>query len=181
MPVCGAVQAYGNIRALGILADAYRLLLFTFLPNLFVCDFDVLAFTADRFMKLHVILMESDMARGGFNLGTMSVDALLRLRDDIGAMLSQKGQELKQQLQRLEGGAFSRGRGAAARAHPRKGVKVAPKYRGPHGETWAGRGATPKWLTALVKEGHKPEEFLIDGAGSSRRGGAKRGGRKRRA
>ena len=45
-----------------------------------------------------------------------------------------------------------------------KGVKVAPKYRGPGGETWAGRGATPRWLSALIKEGHSLEEFRI-GAG----------------
>ncbi len=42
-----------------------------------------------------------------------------------------------------------------------KGVKVPPKYRGPGGETWAGRGATPRWLAALIKEGHSIEEFLI--------------------
>ena len=42
-----------------------------------------------------------------------------------------------------------------------KGVKVPPKYRGPGGETWAGRGATPRWLAALLKEGHSVEEFLI--------------------
>jgi hypothetical protein len=43
-------------------------------------------------------------------------------------------------------------------------VTVPPKYRGPGGETWAGRGATPRWLKALVKEGRPVEEFLI-GAG----------------
>jgi DNA-binding protein H-NS len=48
-----------------------------------------------------------------------------------------------------------------------KGVKIAPKYRGPGGETWAGRGATPRWLSALLKEGHSIEEFLI---GASRKG-----------
>jgi|SRR5215470_196127 len=120
------------------------------------------------------------MAKAAFNLGSMTVDALLRLREDIGTMLSQKGQELKLQLQRLEGGAYpSRGRGAT-RSHPRKGVKVAPKYRGPDGETWAGRGATPKWLAALMKDGHKPDEFLIvKGAGSAKRAGAKRGRRRK--
>lgn len=49
-----------------------------------------------------------------------------------------------------------------------KGVKVPPKYRGPGGETWAGRGATPRWLAALIKEGHSIEEFLI-GAGRKAR------------
>jgi DNA-binding protein H-NS len=42
------------------------------------------------------------------------------------------------------------------------GRKVAPKYRGPAGETWAGRGARPRWLVAAVKEGKKLENFLID-------------------
>ena len=48
-----------------------------------------------------------------------------------------------------------------------KGVKVPPKYRGPGGETWAGRGATPRWLSAVLKEGHSIEEFLI---GARRKG-----------
>lgn len=118
------------------------------------------------------------MAKGSFNLASMTVDALLRLRDDIGVMLSQKSQDLKKQLERLEGGGWgSRGRGAAGRSHPRKGMKVAPKYRSPDGETWAGRGATPKWLVALTKEGHKPEEFLI---ARSAKSAAKRGGGRRR-
>ena len=43
-----------------------------------------------------------------------------------------------------------------------KGRKVAPKYRGPDGETWAGRGATPRWLKAAIKEGKKAEDFLIE-------------------
>lgn len=32
---------------------------------------------------------------------------------------------------------------------------VAPKYRGPNGETWSGRGRQPRWL------GDDPKEFLI--------------------
>jgi DNA-binding protein H-NS len=126
------------------------------------------------------------MAKAAFNLGNMSVDALLRLRDDIGTMLSQKGQELKKQLLRLEGGGWGAGRAraSATRSHPRKGIKVAPKYRGPGGETWAGRGATPKWLTALMKEGRKAEEFLIarpaKAAASRKRSAAKKSGRKRK-
>src|SRR5262249_60357662 len=51
-----------------------------------------------------------------------------------------------------------------------KGRKVAPKYRGPGGETWAGRGARPRWLTALIKQGRKLEEFAIDKALAARKG-----------
>jgi hypothetical protein len=41
------------------------------------------------------------MAKSASNLASMSVDALLRLRDDIGATLNQKSRELQAQLQRL--------------------------------------------------------------------------------
>jgi hypothetical protein len=39
---------------------------------------------------------------------------------------------------------------------------VPPKYRGPSGETWAGRGAKPHWLAAAIKGGKKLDDFLID-------------------
>ena len=44
-----------------------------------------------------------------------------------------------------------------------KGRKVAPKYRNPQNrsETWAGRGATPRWLRAYIKSGRKLEDFAI--------------------
>lgn len=40
--------------------------------------------------------------------------------------------------------------------------KVAPRYRGPSGETWTGQGFTPRWLAALEAEGHDKKEFLIE-------------------
>ena len=42
-----------------------------------------------------------------------------------------------------------------------KGIKVAPKYRGPAGETWSGRGLAPKWLTTLVAAGRRKDEFAL--------------------
>lgn len=41
------------------------------------------------------------------------------------------------------------------------GKTVEPKYRGPEGQTWSGRGISPKWLTTLVTHGEKREDFLI--------------------
>ena len=38
---------------------------------------------------------------------------------------------------------------------------VPAKYRGLDGETWSGRGLTPRWLAALVKQGRAKEEFAI--------------------
>lgn len=49
----------------------------------------------------------------------------------------------------------------AAKPNKRAGVAVAAKYRGPNGETWTGRGLTPKWLSALVAQGQSKESFAI--------------------
>jgi DNA-binding protein H-NS len=92
------------------------------------------------------------------SLASMSVDALLKMRDEIGAVLSRKATDLKFQLSRLAAG--------TARGRPRKGSalmgrKVASKYRSPKGETWAGRGAQPVWLREAIKSGKKAEDFLI--------------------
>lgn len=51
---------------------------------------------------------------------------------------------------------------AKAAKGPKKSVQpVAAKYRGPNGETWSGRGLTPKWLTALIAQGQTKESFAI--------------------
>ena len=44
-----------------------------------------------------------------------------------------------------------------------KGSKVAVKYRNKDNptETWTGRGRQPKWLSALMKKGHKLPDFAI--------------------
>jgi DNA-binding protein H-NS len=54
--------------------------------------------------------------------------------------------------------------GKRVRAKPAKsgrGTSVAAKYRGPNGETWSGRGLTPRWLAALEAQGRKKEDFAI--------------------
>jgi DNA-binding protein H-NS len=85
--------------------------------------------------------------------------------------LTERARDLKRQLTLLDGHGHKGRDGVptgAQRVSGLRGVKVAPKYRGPGGETWAGRGARPRWLSALVKEGHSIEEFLI-GAGRTRK------------
>jgi DNA-binding protein H-NS len=42
-----------------------------------------------------------------------------------------------------------------------KGAVVTPKFRGPNGESWTGRGLMPRWLSALVAQGRSKEEFAI--------------------
>lgn len=52
----------------------------------------------------------------------------------------------------------SKGQRAAA---SKKAGTVTPKFRGPNGETWTGRGLMPRWLSALVAQGRTKEEFAI--------------------
>ena len=106
------------------------------------------------------------------NLSGMSVEALMDLRKRVDEMLHQRRAELQRQIERIAGPhAVVRGRGAGSVL---KGKKVPPKYRSPSGETWAGRGATPRWLVAAIKGGKKLDDFLIDKS-------ARKGRRKRRS
>lgn len=53
--------------------------------------------------------------------------------------------------------------------------EVKPKYRGPNGETWAGRGRKPTWLEVWEKNNPQSTiaELLIDKADSLKSGKAK--------
>jgi len=77
--------------------------------------------------------------------------------------LDKRRAELQKQLERMDllGGERVARRGGRS-ASALKGRKIKPKYRGPKGETWAGRGARPRWLVAAMKGGKKLENFLID-------------------
>ena len=99
------------------------------------------------------------------NLGSMSVEQLLQLRDDVGKELNRKSTELQSQLARL-GGEIAPGRG---RGSSLKGKKVPAKYRDKAGNTWAGRGAKPRWLVAAIKEGKKLEDFAIGKTATARK------------
>jgi DNA-binding protein H-NS len=108
-------------------------------------------------------------------LKNMDVFSLLKLRREVENTLTERGRDLERQIALLGEGRKRPGRpaGRTGRASALRGVKVAPKYRGPGGETWAGRGATPRWLAALLEEGHSIEEFLI-GSGRKAKAAAAR-------
>jgi DNA-binding protein H-NS len=92
------------------------------------------------------------------NLGSMSVEQLLQLRDDVGKELHRKSIELQSQLASL-GADIAPGRG---RGSSLKGKKVPAKYCDKAGNAWAGRGAKPRWLVAAIKEGKKLEDFALE-------------------
>jgi DNA-binding protein H-NS len=101
------------------------------------------------------------------NLSGMNVEALMDLRVRVDEMLVEHRAKLIEQLERIAvvgGTRVVRGNGSAL-----KRMKVPPKYRGPLGETWAGRGARPRWLVAAIKGGKKLDDFLIDKSALKRR------------
>jgi DNA-binding protein H-NS len=97
------------------------------------------------------------------SLATLSNEALCKLRDEIAALLSSRAEKLRRELDQLIGGTVAHGgeTNDAADAPKAKRKKIAPKYRGPDGGTWTGRGMTPRWLNSAMKEGKKLEDFLI--------------------
>src|SRR5262245_42078779 len=91
------------------------------------------------------------------SFASMSVDDLLKLRDQVEAALGSKASKLEQQLgQLVESDRMGRGKrrgrppggGSALR-----GTKVAPKYRSKKNPklTWSGRGAMVGWMKEEIK------------------------------
>jgi DNA-binding protein H-NS len=106
------------------------------------------------------------------NLSRMTVEALMDLRKRVHETLLEHRTELQKQLERMDALVGGRRVVVRGRASVLKGRKVPPKYRDPSGETWAGRGARPRWLVAAIKGGKKLDDFLIDK--SARKGRKKR-------
>jgi DNA-binding protein H-NS len=98
------------------------------------------------------------------SLKGMNVEALMNLRNQIDKRLLEYRAELEKQLEALSP--------SKRKATSLKGRKVPPKYRSPKGETWAARGARPRWMVAALKKGKKVDDFLIDK--SARKGRKKR-------
>jgi DNA-binding protein H-NS len=129
------------------------------------------------------------------NLARLSVDELLGLRDQIGAILNKRADDLRSQLSRMGGelgnarasGNIGNGRRGGAsvnngrKKHALSGRKLAPKYRNPKtGESWSGRGMMAGWLKAAMKGGAKKDDFLVTKvAASKKKSAVKRGRRKK--
>jgi DNA-binding protein H-NS len=85
------------------------------------------------------------------SLDTLSNQALCKLRDEIAEELKNRAESLRREINQLIGP-----------TRPAKGYKVAPKYKGPQGEKWSGKGKKPRWLTIAMSEGKQLEDFLVD-------------------
>jgi DNA-binding protein H-NS len=98
------------------------------------------------------------------DLKSMSVDELWSLHEEVDSLLARKilaeKTRLEQQLRKLAPGVTATKKASARRPYP----PVFPKYRNPAqpGETWAGRGKTPRWLAAQLRSGKKLDDFRIE-------------------
>src|SRR5262245_9720323 len=107
------------------------------------------------------------------SLSSMSVEALLKLRDDVGKVLSQKAVQLEAQLSKL-GSEVGGGQRSGL-----KGKKVPAKYRDKQGNTWAGRGAQPVWLREKLKAGAKLEDFAVQRTAAARKASPRKAKKRR--
>jgi len=102
------------------------------------------------------------------NLSAMSVDQLLKLRADVEQVLTRRATQLRDDLSKLSGQPILKGGSGGS---PLRGRKAPIKFRDRAGNTWAGRGAQPRWLTEKLKAGAKLEDFAVN---KSRKRRAKR-------
>jgi DNA-binding protein H-NS len=112
-------------------------------------------------------------------LKSMSTDELWALHEEIvtrlAAALTAEKRVLENRLRQLQRGNETSPAAHAAKSSNAKSSNakssterrpypaVAPKYRNPErpSETWAGRGKTPRWLTAHLKSGKRIDDFRI--------------------
>jgi DNA-binding protein H-NS len=91
------------------------------------------------------------------SFANLSNEALCKLRDEIVTLLNSRAEKLRLELERLTNGSVA----TAEKVGETPKKKIVPKFRGPHGETWAGRGMKPRWLMNAMKEGKNQEDFRI--------------------
>jgi DNA-binding protein H-NS len=99
------------------------------------------------------------------DLEAMSTDELWALHEEIASRLAAsllaEKRVLEDRLNQLKGGleAERENSPTGRRRYP----VVVPKFRNPDrpSETWAGRGKTPRWLTAKLKSGKRIDDFRI--------------------
>ncbi len=108
------------------------------------------------------------------DLKSMSAEELWSLHELVNSVLASKIVAEKVQLeQRLQQLGLDPSAAAKKTSHDRRPYpQVFPKYRNPAqpGETWAGRGKQPRWLTAELKSGKKLDDFRIQSpSGRARR------------
>ena len=112
------------------------------------------------------------------DLKSMSAEELWSLHKQVVSVLARKIAAEKEQLdRRLQQLGVGQSAPAKEISHARRPYpQVFPKFRNPAqpGETWAGRGKQPRWLTAQLKSGKKLDDFRIQSVSDRARSGRAR-------
>jgi len=116
--------------------------------------------------------LETVVNRNDFK--SMSTDELWALHEEVAtrlaAALAAEKAVVENRLRQLQRGVQTQPVARSARSSDSKSSTqrrpypaVVPKYRNPDqpSETWAGRGKTPRWLTAQLKSGRRIDDFRI--------------------
>jgi len=72
--------------------------------------------------------------------------------------------EIKEKIQEYELSASDLGFSGFGRKVAKgmnKASSVEPKYKGPNGELWSGRGRQPVWMKEAIEQGKDKEDFAI--------------------
>jgi DNA-binding protein H-NS len=107
------------------------------------------------------------MATKSKSVASMSIEALLNLREEIADAIASRASDLQKQLSRLTGTETKRGRPPgrkSGRGAALRGKKLAPQFCSKKDPkmVWAGRGVTPRWMVAEMKGTKlKKENFRI--------------------
>lgn len=100
------------------------------------------------------------------DLSTLSLEELTELIDEASGLRANKIEERRKELQReladLDAIGNTLQRNVGSVRTPAK-----PKYQSKKdlSKTWAGRGATPRWLVAEMEETGKPMDYFRVGSG----------------
>ncbi|MDN4590851.1 hypothetical protein DBA29_20430 [Xenophilus aerolatus] len=93
-------------------------------------------------------------------LASRSVEEVKVLVDALARKLQAQGLDIHLAVEELRKYAPAR-RSTPRKERADKGTVSAPKYQGPNGELWSGKGHAPRWMKPLLAEGKIKEDFLI--------------------
>lgn len=105
------------------------------------------------------------------NFSSYSFEELVEIKNDLeGELDSRKSKEIEGIRSKLQENAKALGISVEELAGLSKGTRrqtrhargpQPPKYRGPNGEEWSGRGPAPRWMKPHLAKGKTKEDFLI--------------------
>jgi len=80
---------------------------------------------------------------------------------DLGLAAPAAARRTAKPVDKAAAAAAAEPKGSRKKRRSTAGKKVAPKYRGPAGDLWTGRGRQPSWVVAELAAGRTLDDLLI--------------------